>query len=57
MKIVELTLILHLEHHGIKRTPISFLIVDLDLDDFAGEKKKGKAVLERVLNETLQKTR
>jgi hypothetical protein len=43
------------EYHGINRTPISFFIVDLDLKDFADEKKKGKAVLERVLNNTLRK--
>ena len=36
------------EYHGINRTPISFLMVDLDL------KEKGKAVLDRVLNKTLQ---
>jgi hypothetical protein len=39
------------EYHGINRTPISFLMVDLDLKDFADEKK----VLDRVLNKTLQK--
>jgi hypothetical protein len=39
------------EYHGINRTPISFLMVDLDLKDFAYEKK----VLDRVLNKTLQK--
>ena len=45
------------EYHGINRTPISFLMVDLDLKDFSGEfpEKKGKAVLERVLNSTLGK--
>jgi Primase X len=42
------------EYHGINRTPISFLMVDLDLKDFADEKKKGKAVFERALNKTLQ---
>jgi hypothetical protein len=31
------------EYHGINRTPISFLVVDLDLKDFAHEKKTGKA--------------
>jgi hypothetical protein len=38
------------------RAPISFLMVDLDLKDFAEEdqKKKAKAVLERALNKTLQ---
>jgi hypothetical protein len=40
------------EYHGINRTPISFLMVDLDLKDF--ETKKGKAVLERALNSTLK---
>jgi hypothetical protein len=39
------------EYHGINRTPISFLMVDLDLKDFADEKKKGRA----ILNKTLQK--
>jgi hypothetical protein len=29
------------EYHGINRTPISFLVVDLDLKDFSDEKKKG----------------
>jgi hypothetical protein len=45
------------EYQGINRTPISFLIVDLDLKDFSGQhpEKKGKAVLERVLNKILQK--
>jgi hypothetical protein len=45
------------EYHGINRTPISFLMVDLDLKDFSGEplEKKGKASLEKVLNKTLQK--
>src|SRR5919206_1473745 len=40
------------EYHGINRTPISFLMVDLDLKDFSGEhpEKKGKRSLERVLN-------
>ena len=43
-------------YHGINRAPISFLMVDLDLKDFAKEdqKKKAKAVLERALNKTLQ---
>ena len=43
------------EYHGINRTPVSFLMVDLDLKDFADETKKGKAVLDRVLNNALQK--
>src|SRR5919198_5083610 len=38
------------DYHGINRTPISFLMVDLDLKDFSDEKKKDKAVLERALN-------
>jgi Primase X len=41
------------EYHGINRTPISFLMVDLDLKDF--ETKKGKVVLDKTLNKTLQK--
>ena len=41
------------EYHGINRTPISFLTVDLDLKDF--ETKKGKVVLDKTLNKTLQK--
>ena len=48
------------EYHGINRTPISFLMVDLDLKDFADEedsKKRGKAVLKRMLNNTLRKIR
>src|SRR5919108_1874447 len=43
------------DYHGINRTPISFLMVDLDLKDFADERKRGKPVLDRVLNKTLQK--
>jgi hypothetical protein len=43
------------EYHGINRTPISFLMVDLDLKDFPNEMKKGQAILDRVLNKTLQK--
>ena len=45
------------EYHGINRTPISFLMVDLDLKDFSNETKKGKAVLERALNNSLRKIR
>jgi hypothetical protein len=43
-------------YHGINRTSISFLMVDLELKDFVEEdqKKKAKAVLERALNKTLQ---
>jgi Primase X len=48
------------DYHGINRTPISFLMVDLDLKDFAdeeGAKKKEKTIslLEKTLNNTLQK--
>jgi Primase X len=43
------------EYHGINRTPISFLVVDLDLKDFTDETKRGKAVLDKALNKTLQK--
>src|ERR671918_1003732 len=43
------------EYQGINRTPISFLMVDLDLKDFGNESKKGKAVLDRILNKILQK--
>jgi hypothetical protein len=45
------------EYHGINRTPVSFLMADLDLKDFLGEhpEKKGKGSLERVLNKTLHK--
>jgi hypothetical protein len=44
------------DYHGINRTPISFLMVDLDLKDFSGEcpDKKGKASLDRVLTSTLK---
>src|SRR5919197_1650746 len=48
------------EYHGINRTPISFLMVDLDLKDFHEDedsKKRGKAVLKRMLNNTLRKIR
>jgi hypothetical protein len=38
------------EYHGINRTPISFLMVDLDLKD--SEPKKGKVVLDKALNKT-----
>ena len=43
------------EYQGINRTPVSFLMVDLDSKDFADETKRGKSVLERALNNTLQK--
>jgi hypothetical protein len=39
------------EYHGINRTPISFLMVDIDWKDF----KKGKSALEIALHNTLQK--
>jgi hypothetical protein len=46
------------EYNGINRTPISFLMVDLDLKDFADkEDSKKKELLERALNKTLQKIR
>jgi hypothetical protein len=41
------------EYHGINRTPISFLMVDLDLKDF-GEKVK-PVFLEKALKKTLDK--
>jgi hypothetical protein len=52
------------EYQGINRTPISFLMVDLDLKDFGGQleeegedskKKKGKILLEKALNIALDK--
>ena len=45
------------EYYGINRTPISFLMVDLDLKDLSGERpeKTGKAILDRALKNTLQK--
>src|ERR687886_239804 len=45
------------EYQGINRTPISFLMVDLDLKDFSDEKKKGERVLERALDNALGKIR
>jgi Primase X len=42
------------EYNGINRTPISFLMVDLDLKDFAQEEdSKKKELLNRALNKTL----
>src|SRR5215212_3407414 len=41
------------DYHGINRTPISFLMVDLDLKDFA--QKENSKTLDRALNKTLQK--
>jgi Primase X len=46
------------EYHGINRTPISFLMVDLDSKDFpnqANSNKQGKSVLDKILDKTLQK--
>jgi len=50
------------EYHGINRTPISFLMSDLDLKDFGERqkedlKKKGKTLLENALNKALEKSR
>jgi hypothetical protein len=41
-------------YHGINITPISFLMVDLDLKDFGNLKKKETKLLERALSKTLQ---
>jgi hypothetical protein len=45
------------EYHRINRTPVSFLIVDLDLKDFGREKisKKLELFLEKALSKTLEK--
>jgi hypothetical protein len=49
------------EYQGINRTPISFLMVDLDLKDFGrheqvySKKKEEKTSLEKALNKTLEK--
>ncbi|MFZ0220153.1 MAG: DNA primase noncatalytic subunit PriX [Candidatus Nitrosopolaris sp.] len=44
------------EYHGINRTPVSFLMVDLDLKDFGGNvSKEPKLFLEKVLRNTLEK--
>jgi hypothetical protein len=53
-------LILLLEYNGINRTPISFLMADLDLKDFADEEDSNKKentafLLKKALNKTLQK--
>src|SRR5919199_5469410 len=48
------------EYHGINRTPISFLMVDLDSKDFSDQgnsNEKGKSVLDRALNNTLRNIR
>jgi hypothetical protein len=48
------------EYNGINRTPISFLMADLDLKDFADEEDSNKKentafLLKKALNKTLQK--
>jgi hypothetical protein len=45
------------EYQGINRTPISFLMVDLDLKDFGGRKdsKNANKFLEKALNKALDK--
>jgi len=44
------------EYHGINRTPISFLMVDIDLKDFSGvEDLKKEKLLEKALNKALAK--
>jgi hypothetical protein len=43
------------EYHGINRTPVSFLMVDLDSKDFADETAEAKSVLQKALNKTLKK--
>jgi hypothetical protein len=52
------------EYKGINRTPISFLMVDLDLKDFGGQveegkedskREKGKILLEKALSKALDK--
>jgi hypothetical protein len=45
------------EYHDIKRTPVSFLMVDLDLKDFGmlNVSKEPKLFLEKALNKTLHK--
>jgi ferric iron reductase protein FhuF len=49
------------EYHGINITPISFLIIDLDLKDFgvdqedSEKKEKTSSLLEKALNKTLEK--
>jgi len=49
----------HTEYHGINRTPVSFLMVDLDLKDFGrgNVSKEPKILLEKVLKKSLQKIR
>jgi len=45
------------EYQGINRTPISFLMIDLDLKDFSragNSKNKEEKILEKVLNKTLE---
>ena len=45
------------EYHGINRTPVSFLMVDLDLKDFGkgNVSKEPKLFLQKALNKTLHK--
>jgi hypothetical protein len=45
------------EYHGINRTPVSFLMCDLDLKDFGRKNvsKKAELFLEKKLNMTLEK--
>jgi hypothetical protein len=45
------------EYHGINRTPVSFLMVDLDLKDFGRRNgsKEPKILLEKVLKKSLEK--
>src|SRR6188472_1140874 len=46
------------EYHGINRTPISFLMIDLDLKDFVrvgdSQNKEEEKILEKALNKTLE---
>src|SRR5205807_2213800 len=45
------------EYQGINRTPISFLMVDLDMKDFKREEdsKKTEKLLEKALNKAIDK--
>ena len=43
------------EYHGINRTPISFLMVDLDLKDFGGRGGQQEYSLKKAVNKTLEK--
>jgi hypothetical protein len=46
------------QYHGINRTPISFLMIDLDLKDFVrvgdSQNKEEEKILEKALNKTLE---